>query len=66
VTLAGGSKHWIPYVGPVQLSFGKRYFFGGAIVLGGGEILVGAIALQDMDLVVAPALETVPRCRSNQ
>jgi hypothetical protein len=25
----------------------------------GDEVLVGAIALQDMDLVVAPALETV-------
>jgi clan AA aspartic protease len=63
VTLADGSKHWVPYVGPVQISFGhgrrgKRHSFGGAFVLG-DEVLVGAIALQDMDLVVAPALETV-------
>jgi clan AA aspartic protease len=45
MTLADGSKHWVPYVGPVQLSFGKRHSFGGAFVLG-GEVLVGAIALQ--------------------
>ena len=31
---------------------------GGAFVLG-DEVLVGAIALQDMDLVIAPALATV-------
>ena len=58
VTVADGSTHWVPYVGPVQLSFGKRHSFGGALVLG-NEVLVGAIALQDLDLIVAPALETV-------
>jgi len=58
VRLADGGKHWVPYVGPVQLSFGSRHSFGGAFVLG-EEVLVGAIALQDLDLVVAPALETV-------
>jgi clan AA aspartic protease len=26
VTLADGSKRWVPYVGPVQLSFGKRHY----------------------------------------
>jgi hypothetical protein len=26
VTLADGRKHWVPYVGPVQLSFGKRHY----------------------------------------
>jgi clan AA aspartic protease len=58
VKLADGGTHWVPYVGPVQLSFGKRHSFGGAFVLG-DEVLVGAIALQDLDLVVVPALETV-------
>jgi clan AA aspartic protease len=58
VVMADGSKHWVPYVGPVQLSFGKRHSFGGAFVLG-DEVLVGAIALQDLDLIVAPALKTV-------
>jgi clan AA aspartic protease len=58
VVMADGSKHWVPYVGPVQLSFDKRHSFGGAFVLG-DEVLVGAIALQDLDLIVTPALETV-------
>jgi clan AA aspartic protease len=58
VVLADGAKHWVPYVGPVQLSFDKRHSFGGAFVIG-NEVLVGAIALQDLDLIVAPALETV-------
>src|ERR1700722_2491242 len=30
VVMADGSKHWVPYVGPVQLSFEKRHSFGGA------------------------------------
>ena len=58
VVLADGAKHWVPYVGPVQLSFDKRHSFGGAFVIG-NEVLVGAIALQDLDLIVAPGLETV-------
>lgn len=58
VTVADGATHLVPYVGPVQLSFGKRHSFGGAFVMG-DEVLVGAIALQDLDLVVVPALETV-------
>lgn len=58
VKLADGATHWVPYVGPVQLSFGDRHCFGGALVLG-DEVLVGAIALQDLDLVVHPTLEKV-------
>jgi clan AA aspartic protease len=58
VRLADGANHWVPYVGPVQLSFGKRHSFGGAFVIG-NEVLVGAIALQDLDLILAPAGDTV-------
>ena len=58
VKVADGATHLVPYVGPVQLSFGKRHSFGGAFVIG-DEVLVGAIALQDLDLIVVPALETV-------
>ena len=58
VKLADGGRHWVPYVGPVQLSFAGRHSFGGAFVMG-DEVLIGAIALQDLDLIVVPALETV-------
>ncbi len=58
VTLADGGKHSVPYVGPVQLSFGNRSCFVGAFVLG-QQVLVGAIPLEDMDLVIAPATRKV-------
>lgn len=58
ITLADGGRHWVPYVGPIQVSFGRRHSFGGAFVLG-EEVLVGAIALEDMDLVISPARCTV-------
>jgi hypothetical protein len=58
VTLADGNRHRVSYVGPLQISFGRRHSFGGAFALA-DEVLVGGIALQDMDLVIAPALESV-------
>ncbi len=58
VTLADGGKHAVPYVGPVQVSFGRRSCFVGAFVLG-EQVLVGAIPLEDMDLVISPATRQV-------
>jgi clan AA aspartic protease len=45
VTLADGSKHALPYVGPIHLTFGNRSGFMGAIVLG-DEVLLGAIPME--------------------
>jgi clan AA aspartic protease len=53
VTLADGSKARVPYVGPVGLAFANRRCFVGALVLG-DEVLLGAIPMEDMDLVIAP------------
>ena len=58
VRLADGAKEWVPYVGPVQLSFGKRRSFAGALVLG-DEVLVGAIGLLELDLLLVPSMEAV-------
>lgn len=58
VTLADGSKHALPYVGPVHLRFGNRSGFMGAMVLG-DEVLLGAIPMEDLDLVVHPASRSV-------
>ena len=58
VTLADGSKRLVPYVGPVQLSFGDRHSFAGAFALG-DEVRVGTAAIQDLYLVLDTALETV-------
>ncbi|MEM0966245.1 MAG: clan AA aspartic protease [Verrucomicrobiota bacterium] len=51
VTLADGSKQMVPYVGPIETRFNNRRAYVGAIVMG-DEILLGAIPMEDMDLVV--------------
>jgi clan AA aspartic protease len=53
VTLADGSKRSVPYVGPVELRFKNRVGFSGALVLG-DRVLLGAIPMEDMDLVILP------------
>ncbi|MDP1527236.1 MAG: clan AA aspartic protease [Rhodocyclaceae bacterium] len=58
VTLADGSKRLYPYAGPVELRFGNRSCFVGAMVLG-DEVLLGAIPMQDMDLIVRPLTREV-------
>lgn len=54
VTIADGSKRLVPYVGPIQITFKNRNCFTGAMVLG-EEVLLGAIPMEDMDLIVQPA-----------
>jgi clan AA aspartic protease len=58
VTLADGSKRVIPYVGPVHVQFANRQCFVGAMVIG-DEVLLGAIPMEDMDLVVRPLTQDV-------
>jgi clan AA aspartic protease len=53
VTIADGSRRVVPYVGPVEVRFKNRLGFGGALVMG-DQVLLGAIAMEDMDLVVSP------------
>lgn len=52
-TLADGSKRLVPYVGPVETRFKNRVGLGGALILG-DLVLLGAIPMEDMDLVVSP------------
>jgi clan AA aspartic protease len=58
VTTADGTKHVCPYVGPIEVRFANRACFTGALVLG-DEVLLGAVPMEDMDLVVTPAARTV-------
>jgi clan AA aspartic protease len=53
VTLADGSRRLILYVGPLNLRFANRQSFVGALAMG-DEVLLGAIPMEDIDLVVAP------------
>lgn len=58
VTLADGSKQLVPYVGPIEIKFKNRIGFSGALVLG-TQVLLGAIPMEDMDLIVIPKTRTV-------
>ncbi|MFN5516329.1 MAG: clan AA aspartic protease [Cyanobacteriota bacterium] len=58
VTTADGRKRLVPYVGPVQIRFENRNCFTGALALG-DSVLLGAVPLEDMDLVINPRLQRV-------
>ncbi|MDP2827521.1 MAG: clan AA aspartic protease [Sulfuricellaceae bacterium] len=58
VTLANGHKITVPYCGPVEIHFKNRRCFTGAMVMG-DEPLLGAIPMEDMDLIVIPNRHTV-------
>lgn len=53
VTLADGSQRLVPYVGPIELHYRNRIGYAGALVMG-DQVLLGAIPMEDMDLVVIP------------
>ena len=58
VTLADGSRREVPYVGPIRVRFRNRGCFTGAMVMG-DEVLLGAIPMEDMDLVIRPLTREV-------
>ena len=58
VTLANGNRHLCPYVGPIRVQFEDRACFTGALILG-DEVLMGAIPMEDIDLVVTPLTRSV-------
>jgi clan AA aspartic protease len=58
VVTADGKKLLCPYVGPVEVSYDGRSCFTGAIVLG-DEVLLGAVPMEDMDLILEPAKRSV-------
>ncbi|MTW18110.1 clan AA aspartic protease [Rhodoplanes serenus] len=58
VTLADGSRRLVSYVGPLLVTVANRKGLAGAMVLG-TEILLGAIPMEDLDLVVVPGTRQV-------
>jgi clan AA aspartic protease len=54
-TTADGSSHTVPYAGPVRISFENRNCFVGTLIMG-DEVLLGAVPMEDMDLVILPKL----------
>jgi len=58
VTVANGNRELVPYMGPVELKFENRGCYTGALVFG-DEVLLGAVPMEDMDIVINPAKRTV-------
>ena len=58
VILADGTRKLVPYVGPIEVRFKNRVGFTGAIVMG-DQALLGAIPMEDMDLVIIPKKKTL-------
>ena len=58
VTTADGKKLLCPYAGPVEVSCGNRTCYVGALVLG-DEVLLGAVPMEDLDLVLCPRTRTI-------
>ena len=58
VTVADGSRKRVPYVGPIEVRFKNRVGFAGALVMG-DQVLIGAIPMEDMDLVTIPKTRTL-------
>lgn len=53
IMTADGAKHSCPYVGPLMMQFENRLSLSGAMV-SGNQVLLGAIAMEDMDVVIIP------------
>ena len=51
ITTADGKRTVCPYVGPVRVNFEDRACYVGAVVLG-NQVFLGAIPMEDMDLVI--------------
>jgi len=58
VTTADERSHVVPYVGPIQIRFENRTCFTGALVIG-DSVLMGAVPMEDMDLVLSPSGESI-------
>ncbi|MGH8581831.1 MAG: clan AA aspartic protease [Gammaproteobacteria bacterium] len=58
VSVADGRRAKVPYVGPIRVGFGNRFCYVGGLVLG-DEVLLGAVPMEDMDLVVSPGRREV-------
>jgi|SRR6185437_8123301 len=53
-----GRSFKVPYVGPIKVEWNDRVCYVGALVLG-DEPLLGAVPMEDMDLVLHPLSHTL-------
>lgn len=65
MTLADGTRRFASYVGPLLVTVANRKGLAGAMVLG-TEVLLGAIPMEDLDLIVVPGTRQVIPSPANQ
>jgi clan AA aspartic protease len=58
VTIADGTIQNLSYVGPIKIDWQGRVSFSGAMVIG-NQCLLGAIPMEDMDIMVHPSRQCV-------
>jgi clan AA aspartic protease len=58
VTLADGTRRLVPYMGPLRISLANRNCFAGAMVMG-NQVLLGAVPMEDLDVVIHPKTQRV-------
>ena len=58
VRTADGTRHEVPYVGPVLIKFENRRCLAGALVMG-DEVLLGAVPMEEMDVLISPRTRTL-------
>ncbi len=58
VQTADEKIHSLPYVGPIRVDFENRFCFVGAMIIG-NDTFLGAVPMEDMDLVIHPARQTL-------
>jgi clan AA aspartic protease len=58
VQTAEGKSHLVDYVAPVRVSLLGRECVTGALVFG-NQVLLGAIPMEDMDLIIEPSRQKV-------
>lgn len=56
--MADATRKAVPMIGPLRVHFGDRYCDLSALVMG-DEPLLGAVAMEMMDLVLHPATQTL-------
>lgn len=54
IKTADGKRHVVPYMGPISIKFENRSCIAGALVFG-DQVLLGAVPMEDMDVLVSPA-----------
>ena len=58
VQTADGKSHLVDYVAPIRISLLGRECVTGALVFG-NQVLLGAIPMEDMDLIIEPSRQRV-------